>query len=45
MEGLQGKTVVYIFSDGGYEKASGSKDPGDKTAELVRKSCCLDLMM
>jgi len=37
LKGLSGKTVVYIFSDGGWEKAPGSKDPGDKTAELARK--------
>jgi len=36
LKGLSGKSVVYIFSDGGWEKASG-KDPGDKTAELARK--------
>jgi OOP family OmpA-OmpF porin len=37
LKGLSGKTVVYIFSDGGYEKAAGAKDPGDKAAELARK--------
>jgi OmpA-OmpF porin, OOP family len=37
LKGLSGKTVVYIFSDGGYEKAPSRKDPGDKTAELARK--------
>jgi OOP family OmpA-OmpF porin len=37
LKGLSGKTVVYIFSDGGYEKAPGRKDPGDKAAELARK--------
>jgi len=37
LKGLSGKTVVYIFSDGGWEKAAGKKDPGDKTAELARK--------
>ena len=36
LKGLSGKTVVYIFSDGGWE-AAGKKDPGDKTAELARK--------
>jgi OOP family OmpA-OmpF porin len=36
LKGLSGKTVVYIFSDGGWEKTPG-KDPGDKTAELARK--------
>jgi OOP family OmpA-OmpF porin len=29
--------VVYVFSDGGWEKAAGKKDPGDKAAELARK--------
>ena len=37
LKNLSGKTVVYIFSDGGWEKAAGKKDPGDKTAELARK--------
>jgi OOP family OmpA-OmpF porin len=36
LKGLSGKTVVYIFSDGGWEEA-GKRDPGDKTAELARK--------
>ena len=36
LKGLSGRTVVYIFSDGGYEQAPG-KDPGNKTAELARK--------
>ena len=37
LKGLSGKTVVYIFSDGGWEQAAGKKDPGDRTAELARK--------
>ena len=37
LKGLSGKTVVYVFSDGGWEKAAGRKDPGDKVAELARK--------
>ena len=37
LKGLSGKTVVYIFSDGGWEKAAGKKDPGDKAAELASK--------
>jgi OmpA-OmpF porin, OOP family len=37
LKGLSGKTVVYIFSDGGWEQASAGKDPGDKAAELARK--------
>jgi OOP family OmpA-OmpF porin len=37
LKGLSGRTVVYIFSDGGWEDAAGKKDPGDKTAELGRK--------
>jgi len=36
LKGLSGRTVVYIFSDGGWEQAAG-KDPRDKTAELARK--------
>jgi OmpA-OmpF porin, OOP family len=37
LKGLQGKTVVYIFSDGGWEQSPGGKDPGDETAKLARK--------
>jgi OmpA-OmpF porin, OOP family len=37
LKGVSGKTVVYIFSDGGWEQKSSGKDPGDKTAELARK--------
>jgi OOP family OmpA-OmpF porin len=37
LKGLSGKTVVYLFSDGGWEKAAGKKDPGDRAAELARK--------
>jgi OOP family OmpA-OmpF porin len=36
LKGLSGKTVVYIFSDGGYDKIAGSKSPGDKTAALAK---------
>lgn len=37
LQGLSGKTVVYLFSDGGYDKISGSTSPGDKTTELAQK--------
>lgn len=37
LKNLTGRTVVYLFSDGGWENASGKKDPGDKAAELARK--------
>jgi OOP family OmpA-OmpF porin len=37
LKGLSGKTFVYIFSDGGYDKGTGSISPGDKTTELVKK--------
>jgi len=37
LKDLSGKTVVYIFSDGGYDKMAGSTSPGDKTAELAKK--------
>jgi len=37
LQGLSGKTFVYIFSDGGYDKGTGSVSPGDKTAELAKK--------
>ena len=37
LKGLSGKTVVYLFSDGGWENARGRTDPGYKTAELAGK--------
>jgi len=37
LKGLSGKTFVYIFSDGGYDKLEGAKTPGNKTAELAQK--------
>jgi OOP family OmpA-OmpF porin len=37
LKGLSGKTVVYIFSDGGHDKMAGTTSPGDKTAELAKK--------
>jgi OOP family OmpA-OmpF porin len=37
LKGLSGKTIVYIFSDGGWENAPAGKDPGDETANLARK--------
>jgi OOP family OmpA-OmpF porin len=34
----RGKTIVYIFSDGGYDpQRNGFKDPSDRMAELARK--------
>jgi OOP family OmpA-OmpF porin len=36
LKDLSGKTVVYIFSDGGYDKTVGIS-PGNKTAELAKK--------
>ena len=36
LKGLTGKTVVYIFSDGGYDKMAGTTSPGDKTTELAK---------
>jgi len=37
LQGLSGKTVVYLFSDGGYDKLGGGKSPGDITTELAKK--------
>jgi len=37
LSGLSGKTIVYIFSDGGYDRAVAGMDPGDKAAELASK--------
>jgi Protein of unknown function (DUF2860)/von Willebrand factor type A domain len=31
LKGLSGKTFVYLFSDGGFDKGTGSISPGDKT--------------
>ena len=36
LKGLSGKTFVYIFSDGGYDRLSGSTSPGDKTTALAK---------
>jgi OOP family OmpA-OmpF porin len=36
LKGLSGKTVIYIFSDGGYLQTSG-KDPGNRARELASK--------
>jgi len=36
LKDLSGKTVVYIFSDGGHDKTAGTTSPGDKTAELAK---------
>jgi len=37
LSGLSGKTIVYIFSDGGYDRTVAGMDPGDKAAELAAK--------
>jgi len=37
LKGLSGKTFVYIFSDGGYDKGTGSISPGDKATALAEK--------
>jgi OOP family OmpA-OmpF porin len=36
LKGLSGRTMVYIFSDGGHEQAT-TKGPVNRTAELARK--------
>jgi len=36
LKDLSGKTVVYIFSDGGYDKLAGGTSPGDKATELAK---------
>ena len=36
LKNLSGKTVIYIFSDGGYLQTSG-KDPGNRARELASK--------
>jgi OmpA-OmpF porin, OOP family len=38
LKGLSGKTAIYIFSDGGYDRVVGTaKDPADKAAALAQK--------
>ena len=37
LSGLSGKTIVYIFTDGGYDRTVAGMDPGDKAAELASK--------
>jgi OmpA-OmpF porin, OOP family len=37
LTGLSGKTAIYIFSDGGYNKLAGVKDPADKAAALAQR--------
>jgi OOP family OmpA-OmpF porin len=37
LSGLTGKTIVYIFTDGGYDRAVAGMGPGDKAAELAAK--------
>jgi len=39
MRAAPGKTIAYVFSDGGYDDPDGHglKDPGDKAAELARR--------
>jgi OOP family OmpA-OmpF porin len=37
LKGLSGKTFVYLFSDGGYDKGVSATSPGDKTTELAKK--------
>ena len=37
LQGLSGKTFVYIFSDGGYDKVIDTKSPGQKVTALAEK--------
>jgi OOP family OmpA-OmpF porin len=37
LQGLSGKTFVYIFSDGGYDRVSKGTNPGKKTKALAEK--------
>jgi len=37
LKDLSGKTYVYIFSDGGYDKLTGTTSPGDIATELAKK--------
>jgi OOP family OmpA-OmpF porin len=37
LQGLSGKTYVYIFSDGGYDRTASTTSPGDITTELAKK--------
>ena len=45
LQGLSGKTFVYIFSDGGYDKAIETKSPGQKVTALAEKyNCCFQII-
>jgi OOP family OmpA-OmpF porin len=37
LQGLSGKTTVFLFNDGSYSEFAGMRDPGDITAELAKK--------
>ena len=37
LKDLSGKTYVYIFTDGGYDKAASTTSPGDIATELAKK--------
>jgi hypothetical protein len=39
LKGLSGRTVVYLFSDGGYEQAVG-KDPATRQRSLPANTTC-----
>ena len=40
LKGLSGKTVVYIFSDGGHENAPGKKTPATKRRNSPANTTC-----
>ncbi|MEJ2167988.1 MAG: OmpA family protein [Desulfobacterales bacterium] len=45
LSGLSGKSIVYIFTDGGYDRTVAGMDPGDKTAELASKyNVCFEVI-
>jgi len=37
LQNMSGKTYVYIFTDGGYDKAASTTSPGDIATELAKK--------
>ena len=37
LQGLSGKTYVYLFTDGGYDKVTETKSPGQKVTALAEK--------
>lgn len=45
LSGLSGKSIVYVFTDGEYDRTVAGMDPGDKSAELASKyNVCFEVI-